>query len=332
MIFIIPVILGAAAVVTTGAGVKLGAKGITKINQAKNIGKNAEKKYKESLKSVQLDWELTHLYAEKYGQLQLNLKASTIKHFIQLLKRIGQEKNLTSTILSAGSEGSIYPEPTKQYQSVPLEAQGLASGSLKGVATVGAAGVAGAAASQSAIAAAALFGTASTGTAIGGLSGAAAWNATLAWFGGGALAAGGGGMAFGTMVLGGIAIGPALAVGGFMLSGQGDKAIAKAKEYEAKVNKEIENINQFSSFLQQVKTRIQELQNLVDNLNRHAVTNLNLLEYLTFNEQKDINTLKETYLLVQALAEITTTPILDREGKLNPAILKLQEKYNEMAV
>jgi len=46
--------------------------------------------------------------------------------------------------------------------------------------------------------------TASTGTAIGSLSGAAAANATLAWLGGGTLASGGGGVAAGTTVLAGI--------------------------------------------------------------------------------------------------------------------------------
>lgn len=45
------------------------------------------------------------------------------------------------------------------------------------------------------------FGTASTGTAISALSGAAATNAALAWLGGGALAAGGGGTAAGTALL-----------------------------------------------------------------------------------------------------------------------------------
>ena len=45
------------------------------------------------------------------------------------------------------------------------------------------------------------FGTASTGTAISALSGAAATNAALAWLGGGALAAGGGGMAAGNAFL-----------------------------------------------------------------------------------------------------------------------------------
>ena len=45
------------------------------------------------------------------------------------------------------------------------------------------------------------FGTASTGTAISALSGAAATSAQLAWLGGGALAAGGGGMAAGNAFL-----------------------------------------------------------------------------------------------------------------------------------
>lgn len=49
-----------------------------------------------------------------------------------------------------------------------------------------------------------LVGTASTGTAIVSLSGIAAQNAILAWFGGGALAAGGGGMAAGVLTLGAI--------------------------------------------------------------------------------------------------------------------------------
>ena len=48
------------------------------------------------------------------------------------------------------------------------------------------------------------FGTASTGAAIGGLSGAAATGATAAWFGGGAVAAGGLGIAAAPFVLSGI--------------------------------------------------------------------------------------------------------------------------------
>lgn len=61
-------------------------------------------------------------------------------------------------------------------------------------------------------------GAASTGTAIASLSGAAASSATLAWLGGGSLAAGGMGVAGGTAVLTGIVALPALlAVGGVLI-------------------------------------------------------------------------------------------------------------------
>lgn len=57
------------------------------------------------------------------------------------------------------------------------------------------------------------FGTASTGAAISGLSGAAATNAALALLGGGTLAAGGAGVAGGTMLLTGIVAAPAVLLG-----------------------------------------------------------------------------------------------------------------------
>lgn len=56
------------------------------------------------------------------------------------------------------------------------------------------------------------FGTASTGAAIASLHGVAATNATLAWFGGGAIADGGGGMAMGALMLAFVGLVPALAV------------------------------------------------------------------------------------------------------------------------
>jgi len=67
--------------------------------------------------------------------------------------------------------------------------------------TIGLAGTTGALTGFTVTTLVAAFGTASTGTAISGLSGAAATNATLAWLGGGSLAAGGGGVAAGAAVL-----------------------------------------------------------------------------------------------------------------------------------
>lgn len=62
---------------------------------------------------------------------------------------------------------------------------------------------------------------ASTGTAIGGLSGAAATNAALAWLGGGTIAAGGGGVALGSAIV------ATVSTGGVFLAVAGAGLIAK---------------------------------------------------------------------------------------------------------
>lgn len=94
------------------------------------------------------------------------------------------------------------------------------------------------------------FGTASTGTAIASLSGAAATNAALAWLGGGALAAGGAGMAAGQTIL--TLAGPiGWAIGGVSLAGSlvainiSNKEIAKKTEKSISIIKtEIERIDE----------------------------------------------------------------------------------------
>ena len=77
-----------------------------------------------------------------------------------------------------------------------------------------------------------LVGTASTGTAIVGLTGVAATNATLAWFGGGALAAGGAGMAGGAMVLGGLFAAPLIIYSVWSSHSQASEIELKLKDIE----------------------------------------------------------------------------------------------------
>ncbi len=79
------------------------------------------------------------------------------------------------------------------------------SARIAGGAVVGYASVAGSWALMS------MVGTSSTGAVLSSLSGAAAYNATMAAFGGGSLAAGGLGIAGGAWVLAGIAVVPAIA-------------------------------------------------------------------------------------------------------------------------
>ena len=160
-------------------------------------------------KSVEKAYQATQDLAEEYGKLQIQVKLQTIQRFVAFIEHIGQKASQNDMSFLEGV-GGISPQQIQEYKTATLEAERFAKGGFKAVGAAYAAG-------HGTVAMVGLFGTASTGAAIGGLSGAAAWNATLAWLGGGSLAAGGGGMALGTIVLGGIAVAPALMIGGFVL-------------------------------------------------------------------------------------------------------------------
>lgn len=114
-------------------------------------------------------------------------------------------------------------------------------------------------------------GTASTGTAIGTLSGAAATNATLAWFGGGALAAGGAGMAGGTIVLGGIFLAPLV-----YFAARGSHKKAKKIESEAiKVDAEYQKLKDAIPDAEKMADEIFEKANTIKQLCRNLRTDLN---------------------------------------------------------
>lgn len=107
------------------------------------------------------------------------------------------------------------------------------------------------------------FGTASTGTAISTLSGAAAQNAALACLGGGSIAAGGGGVAAGTSVLS--AAVPIVAVVSFFIITplfshlSANKKIAKIESESLKISKELEKIEAGKLKLDYCINRIEEL-------------------------------------------------------------------------
>lgn len=107
-----------------------------------------------------------------------------------------------------------------------------------------------------------LLGSASTGTAISGLSGAAATNATLAWFGGGALAAGGTGIVGGMTVLGGIVAIPLVYVATkrtHKKAKEFEEATVKVEEAVLEIQRQLDTL---PSTLELVETRRRETERL----------------------------------------------------------------------
>ena len=88
--------------------------------------------------------------------------------------------------------------------------------------------------------------------------------------GGGSLAAGGGGMALGSLVLGGITFAPILAIGGLAVASEGEKALTKATKFECEVNKTIKEIELRESVLGGIVQRLEELTRLLNDLSERA--------------------------------------------------------------
>ena len=139
-----------------------------------------------------------------------------------------------------------------------------------------------------AMAIATTFGTASTGTAISLLTGAAAQNAALAWLGGGALAAGGGGMAAGNALLAlagpigwGIA-GISIIGGGAFASVKNKKAAEQADNLAKETLYKIRILKPKLAKLRYLK---EETENLKKGLNI-AEFNLFPKDYSLFNDEQ----------------------------------------------
>ena len=286
--------------------------------KANEIAKAAQERYERAVKELKKQEEATNRLAEEYGQLQLEIIKDTIGRFIAFIESTGRKASESEKRLLEGIDFSI--QQLKEYKVAAIGAEKYLLGGVQaaGAAAAGYGGALGVATS---------IGAASTGTAISSLSGAAAWNATLAWFGGGAIAAAGGGMALGTIVLGGITVLPALAIGGFFAASEGEKAMTKAREHEAKVNKAIAEINLAKDAAQKVKKRITELHDVLLSVDTRAVPALNELESQPFDSQRDGEKFQQVAMLMKALVEILNTPVLNSQGKLNLGTVTILDKY-----
>ena len=137
----------------------------------------------------------------------------------------------------------------QEYENAKKGAVGAAAG-------VGAGGAIAAMGPTAAMWVATTFGTASTGTAISALSGAAATNAALAWLGGG-VAGVGGGMAAGNALL---ALAGASLVATFFITRNKKKKIeAEKQETISKIKRAISSTNECSYKIADIHGRINDL-------------------------------------------------------------------------
>ena len=322
----IPLLFIGVAAVTGAFGVGKSVKAGIDIADANNTNKSAEEIVKSASSKIEHCRKNCGEAIESLGERKVQVLNSSIKSFIQEFEKLKNIELRESTGLNELQKivldrGEF--EELKELQSMATSiAGGLASGALAGAVTAfGAFGAAGALA------------TASTGTAIATLSGAAATNATLAFFGGGSLAAGGLGVAGGTAVLGGLVAGPALAVLGLVVGAKASKNKDEAYTNLAKANEFKEEMDAAASLCIGIRKRANMFFRFLVSLNAlfeplifemGQTIKLRGTDYRDFSEDEK-KTVVEAMALAGAIKSILDTPILDDDGNLTEASGKIEE-------
>lgn len=219
----VPFILlgGAALAGITGAVKSVSAH--TKNANAKQIVAEAQNIYDEAREMLEEQRTCTAECLKRLGALKVDIWSKEMNDFIRTFRAF---KNVRMESDVAGDERlKLKCQGTENLKNMEVAALRATEIARAGVASLGTGVLAGIASYGGAM----MFASASTGTAIASLSGVAATNATLAWFGGGALTAGGLGMAGGTLVLGGIVVGPVLAAAGLIMNAKADENLASAE-------------------------------------------------------------------------------------------------------
>lgn len=284
----LPLILGVGAAIAGAAGVGTGIHGGMKMKEANDTMKLAESRHKKNMERFERKSQLTSRAMDSLGELELQI----LKGFDEFSDMIEKIQNRPQ-FKQYNKDGITLPKYDREELKKVSVGAGVLMGGLAG-ATVGTAG--GFAAAGATTAAVMALGTASTGTAIASLSGIAATNATLAALGGGAIAAGGGGMALGTTVLGAATLGVGLLVGGVIFNFTGSKLSDKADEAYSQMKKAEETINKACSYLTDLQSTAVEYRNSLTmvrekylqifNYISYSVNEMNRVDWDDFTEQE----------------------------------------------
>ncbi len=321
----------ASAVFGVGKGIKAGfdQKEASDTNQA------SEHKVEHAKEKVNESRENCGKAIDKLGERKVAVLDGSIKTFICEFEKLNHVELSESSGLNELQKLVIDKKSFSDLKELQGMASALAGGLASGV-------MAGALTAFGAYGAAGALATASTGTAIASLSGAAATNATLAFFGGGSLAAGGFGMAGGTAVLGGLVAGPALAVLGVVMGAKASKNLeeananlAKAKEFEEEMKTAADLCNgirrrsaMFNRFLIRLQTIFDPMVYKMSEIIDARGTDFRLFS----DEEKKV--VASAMSLAGAIKAVLDTPILDEAGNLTKesgmVIENTQKKIEEI--
>ena len=323
----LPLLFIGAAVASGTLGVGTTAKAVLDTTKASKINKNSNVEIEKAKDRLENQRKEVSEALEQMGREKLYVLDNSVSDFLASFERIKNVDFQSSLGLEELNNLHIDKGTFQELKELGTFALEFAGGATAG--TVG-----GALTALGAYGAATTFASASTGTAIATLSGAAAHNATLAFFGGGSLATGGLGMAGGTMVLGGLVAGPALMVMGLITSFKAGENLEKALSNKAQAKEIVVSLDAASFQCSSIRRRTYMMYNLLAHLDSLFLPQIWQMEDIIENEGEDYREYKaESKRLVAAAAStacsikaVLDTPILTEEGTLTEASEQITEK------
>lgn len=327
----LPFVLGAigakillgTAVATGVVGAAKGVKGVIDSNEADEVFERAEIILENSKQKIEKHRKNALKSLEDLGKKKIEVASEELTQFVNEFSKI---KNINLSEIKENMDLinlNFNENSLKEMKSIGLGATSVLTGVGSGIA----AGTLLAWGSYGAVSA---LGVASTGTAIAGLSGAAATNATLAWLGGGSLAAGGGGMALGTAVLGGLVAGPALLIAGGIFGAKAEEKLNNAHSNLSKAKKIEKELEVAGSELEAVVLLANQMNEFLEKLRNSLYISIRKIKKLTAisNDWNDFDIEeKELIMLSLKLAQLIKllldTSVLDDAGKTNTSAKEL---------
>lgn len=308
-----------AAIAAAGVGgIAATVSGGKKMKDAGDKMKQLQERNEQNQERFKEQSDITTSDMDRLGKIELEILKS-FKNFSDCIEKI---KNKPVFKPYRNDNVNI-----PKYDAEKIEEVSIGAGVLLGGLGGAAAGTAGGFAAAGAVTAAVMtFGTASTGTAIASLSGAAAVNATLAAIGGGSIAAGGGGVALGTTILGASALGAGLLVGGIIFNIVGQSISDKADKAEEQVNKAETEINDICTYLRGLSFASKKYRKSLYEVDRIYRKNLRRLEYLLddykdpdwndFSQDEQL-LIENTTLLVGLLYKMCKVQLVNKSESVN---------------
>lgn len=301
----IPFLIGGAALLAGVVGLGAGISAKEKWDKAESMVDDAKSDYEDAQKDLlELSEEVQESFVD-LGQLKVDIFHNQIAHIVSVLSKTSG-KSASSSISDFKNSLTMEDVGELQHQLSELDKLELSSEFGGGL-------MAGALASFGAYGTVGALATASTGTAIGTLSGVAATNATLAWLGGGSLAAGGFGIAGGTAVLGGIVAAPAILVAGLFMESKADEALTQAEEYVSDVKIAMAEMKNTEALLKALNDNAWEITYVLNQL-------VERFERVKVNDASDMVKYSQMLMVGKAIKEALNTPIVTKKGKAKQGV------------